>query len=145
MPNYNSSGVSEKELRTRLVQAIRELSIVGRNTAVYDDSTDLIDEAFELNQKGQTISPAKKDILVGNLREYLGKKVETRDAYIGARTLYELYRDLFPRGHFFDNSDLSDWIENPELKQAVNLNIMMSVLSDKVSKELESITNQRTP
>lgn len=142
MAEYPVIGIDEEELRVRLVMSLRKLQAKGINTKLYEDSVDILNEVFEFNQ---AISPKKRDIIFGNLREYLTKRVETRDAYTEAKTLYNLYKDSFPEGLLLDNQQFEDFIENPQLKNAVSLNSIINVLLEEQLKELERLNNSRTP
>lgn len=137
MAEYPGIGISEEELLIRLANSLKKLQTTSINTKLYEDTAKFLDEIFTSKQK---ISPLKRDIVFGNLREYLTKRVETRDAYIELRTLYDLYKDSFPEGLLLpDNQQFRDFIENPEIKKAVSLSSIIEVLLEEQLRELKRL------
>lgn len=142
MPNYNSSGISEEELRTRLVQSLQDLVIAGRISGVYYDAGEDLENAVASQRE---LPVKRKEDLIENLRRYLTRKVETRDAYVRATTLYQLYTDLFPNGNFFTNPKGREFIEDSRLIEETDLRLVIELLLNEQARKLETSHTLKTP
>jgi len=132
MTDNRSQGITPKQLEELFFRLVQDFETKFEQTEIYQED---ITEMRGLISSTEKIPEARRENALQNVREYLTRRKELRDAYIRVKTIYDLAKEYCPG--LFKGTETEQNLESEDFEKGTSLDHMIEDILAEQKRRLD--------